>query len=171
MENTKNNAQTANNASVRHTGGCHCGAVRFQVDFGAVVRGNRCNCSICAKLAPTASMVKPQALTLLSGDESLSDYEWGARISTRYFCKHCGVYCFAKGNLPELGGHYASVNLNCLDEFDVESLEIVYWDGRHNNWAQGPRSEPWPFFPEREAAPVELSQSEPAAHADLAHAN
>jgi hypothetical protein len=165
MENPENTGTLAK-TPVRHTGGCHCGAVRFEVVLGPVVGGGRCNCSICQKLAPTAHSVKPDALRLLAGDESLGAYEWGARVSTRYFCKHCGVYCFGKGNLPELGGHFASVNLNCLDEFDVEALEIVYWDGRHDNWAAGTRSEPWPLFPEREAA-----KSEPPAQASSLHAN
>jgi hypothetical protein len=37
-----------------------------------------------------------------------------------------------------------SVNWNCLDAIDVSKVRIVYWDGRHNNWASGPRNEPWP---------------------------
>jgi len=155
MEKNEDTGMLASKIPIRHTGGCHCGAVRFEVALGPEIRGSRCNCSICRKLAPTGCLLKPDALNLLAGDESLGDYEWGAHVSTRYFCKHCGVYCFGKGNIPELGGHFASVNLNCLDEFDVEAIEIVYWDGRHDNWMAGPRSKPWPLFPERAATKVE----------------
>ncbi len=165
MENSKQTGAASTRTLVRHTGGCHCGAVRFAVELERGFRGSRCNCSICQKLAPTGCMVQPDALTLLAGDESLGDYEWGAHVSTRYFCKHCGVYCFGKGNLAELGGHFASVNLNCLDEFDPNAIEVVYWDGRHDNWAEGPRSTPWPLFPKHEQAEPAVAERHDLAQA------
>lgn len=38
-----------------------------------------------------------------------------------------------------------SVNLNTLDGLDPADVEVVYWDGRHNNWQAGPRPAPWPI--------------------------
>ena len=35
--------------SMRITGGCHCGAVRFEADMPAQNEVQDCNCSICAK--------------------------------------------------------------------------------------------------------------------------
>lgn len=127
----------------KHQGSCHCGAVRFEVEIDAT-RGSRCNCSICTKLNPTGGMVKPPAFTLKQGKDSLSAYQWGAKISARYFCKHCGTYCYGEGSLPELGGAFVSVNLQCLDDMDPGSIQIGYWDGRHNNWQAGTREHPWP---------------------------
>jgi hypothetical protein len=143
---TGQSSQATSSAKVRHTGGCHCGAVRFEAEFEAGFCGSRCNCSICQKLGATGAILKPSAFRLLSGDESLGSYTWGARVSTRHFCTHCGVYCFGAGQLAELGGDFTSVNLNCLDEFDVNEIEIIHWDGRHNNWMAGPRKSPWPLF-------------------------
>jgi hypothetical protein len=57
----------------------------------------------------------------------------------------CGVHCFGRGHLVELGGDYVSVNLNCLDDVDPNQLSVVYWDGRHNNWIAGQRPAPWPI--------------------------
>jgi len=34
-------------ALVTHRGGCHCGAVRFEVDAPARIAALDCNCSIC----------------------------------------------------------------------------------------------------------------------------
>jgi hypothetical protein len=133
-------------APVTHRGGCHCGAVRFEVDLEPGFRAGRCNCSICAKVAQTGCIVKPAAFRLTAGEDSLAKYTWGARISTRHFCKHCGVHCFGAGHLAEIGGDFVSANLNCLDAVDVNELELVYWDGRHDNWMAGPRSTPWPRF-------------------------
>ncbi len=36
-------------ALIRHTGGCHCGCVRFEVRAPAQIHVSDCNCSICAK--------------------------------------------------------------------------------------------------------------------------
>ena len=129
----------------RHHGSCHCGAVRFEVACALGDGGTRCNCSVCTKIGATARLVKPEAFTLLAGEESLSAYEWGPKISRRMFCKRCGVHCFGRGHLAEVGGDYVSVNLNCLDDADPGALAVVYWDGRHDNWEAGPRPTPWPI--------------------------
>jgi hypothetical protein len=130
----------------RHTGSCHCGAVRFEVEVETSKVASRCNCSVCTKIGATGGVVKPSAFALLQGEASLSEYQWGARISRRFFCKHCGIHCFARGHLAELGGDYVSINLNCLDDVDPGELTPMHWDGRHNNWEAGPRSTPWPIF-------------------------
>jgi hypothetical protein len=128
----------------KHTGSCHCGAVRFEVEVDAT-RGSRCNCSICSRLAATTAIVKPAAFSLLAGEEALTAYEWGGRTARRFFCSRCGITCFARGYLEQVGGEYVSVMLNCLDGVDPAAISVQYWDGRHNNWAAGPRDTPWPI--------------------------
>jgi hypothetical protein len=127
----------------KHLGSCHCGAVRFEVVVDAT-SGGKCNCSVCTKINPTGGVVKPDAFVLLTEESKLGTYVWGGRISTRYFCKECGVHCFGRGHLEQLGGDYVSVNFNCLDDIDLREVDLVFWDGRHNNWQGGPRKEPWP---------------------------
>jgi len=136
----------ASSGSAKHRGSCHCGSVRFEVDIDLSKGAARCNCSVCTKISGTNAIVKPEAFVLLAGEDSLSQYEWGGRTGQRYFCKHCGVHCFGRGNLDVLGGPYVSVSCNCLDDVDVNTLPVVHWDGRHNNWAAGPRPAPWPVF-------------------------
>ena len=34
-------------ALITHRGGCHCGAVRFEVDAPADLEASDCNCSVC----------------------------------------------------------------------------------------------------------------------------
>jgi hypothetical protein len=129
----------------KHPGSCHCGAVRFEVEIDASA-ASRCNCSVCTKTGVLGSIVKPAALRVLSGEDSLSTYEWGARISKRFFCKHCGVQCFGRGHLAEVGGDYASINVNCLDDVELRDVKVTYWDGRHDNWQAGQRTTPWPML-------------------------
>jgi len=141
METAKSNQLVV---SRKHSGSRHCGAVRFEVELPENFGGSRCNCSVCARIAATSALLKPAAFTLLSEPAALHGYAWGARISTRHFCKECGVHCFGRGHLAEVGGDYVSVNLNCLDGVDVNELELIHWDGRHDNWEAGPRGTPWP---------------------------
>jgi hypothetical protein len=144
MSETHEKGAPESDTTKKRAGGCHCGAVRFEVRIDATA-GSRCNCSICTKTAVLGGAVKPEALWLVSGEDNLSEYVWGGKISRRFFCKHCGVHCFGRGHLKELGGDYVSVNFNTLDDFDPRDAKVVYWDGRHDNWHAGPRSEPWPI--------------------------
>jgi hypothetical protein len=139
------NGQHTTSPATRHTGGCHCGAVRFEaeVDLSAATR---CNCSICTKVAQVSSHVKPAAFRLLSDRAALSSYAWGGKVAQRFFCKTCGIHCFSEGHLAELGGDFVSINFNCLDDVDPGQLTIRHWDGRHNNWYAGARETPWPIF-------------------------
>jgi hypothetical protein len=133
--------------TTKHTGGCHCGAIRFEVELDLAAGASMCNCTVCTKIGAIGTLVKPAAFTLLSGEGDLSTYEWGGRISRRRFCKHCGIHCFAFGHLDAVGGDYVSVNFNCLDDFDRTTVEVGHWDGRHNNWMAGKRATPWPIRP------------------------
>ena len=129
----------------KHSGGCHCGAVRFEVEVDATC-ATRCNCTVCMKLGLLSALVRPAAFTLLSGKESLRVYQWGAKIGTRFFCGTCGAHCYASGHLAEVGGDFVSVNVNCLEDVELSEIKVMYWDGRHDNWGAGPRDTPWPVF-------------------------
>ncbi len=126
-----------------HKGSCHCGKIRFEVAL-APSTGSRCNCSVCTKVGGTMDYVKPEAFVVHGDESTFGVYEWGGRTGRRYFCKDCGVSCYSRGHLAELGGDYVAVNLNALDDIEPTALKIVYWDGRHNNWDAGPRDTPWP---------------------------
>jgi hypothetical protein len=141
------NASPGTAGAQTHLGSCHCGAVRFEADLDVSAGGARCNCTICTKIAQVGTITQPSGLRLLSGEESLSMYEWGGKTGKRFFCKQCGIHVFGRGHLKELGGDYASVNLNAIDDIDVGTLTVSHWDGRHNNWYAGTRPTPWPIAP------------------------
>jgi hypothetical protein len=130
----------------RHLGGCNCGDVRYEVsvDAGAATS---CNCSICTRLGLLGAIVKPDAFKLLTAQSKLTSYSRAPEIANRYFCARCHVCCFGKGNLPQLGGDFVSINMNTLDDFDPSTVRIAYWDGRHDNWGSGTRPSPWPVRP------------------------
>ena len=124
------------------TGGCHCGAVRFEAAFDPNT-GTKCNCSMCSKKGTFGVIVKPVDFRLTAGEASLSNYQFNTKIMHHLFCKNCGVHAFGRGHLEQLGGDYYSVNLNCVDDLDLSKLTPMYWDGRHNNWQAGPSQQPY----------------------------
>jgi hypothetical protein len=123
------------------SGACHCGKVRIEADLDLAAGSNRCNCSICGKLRAWTVIAKPQALRLLAGQDDLSSYEWGAKISKRMFCKHCGVHVFGRGFLEQVGGDFVSVNVAVLDvaPATLSTIPVRYFDGLNNDWMSTPQ--------------------------------
>jgi hypothetical protein len=127
-----------------YTGSCHCGDVRFEADIDLSQVVNRCNCSFCTKTGTANAIIKPSAFRLLAGDGAVTDYSRTSGPNHAPFCKRCGIHAYGYGNVPELGGEFYSINVNCLDGVDPAHLKYHYWDGRNNAWHNGPRAEPWP---------------------------
>jgi hypothetical protein len=127
-----------------HQGSCHCGAVRFEADL-ELESASYCNCRSCTKLAIFGTMVKPHELRVTQGEDHVT--AWATNVGHRYFCKVCGTHMFGRGDLVQVGGPFAAINVNCLDDVDPSTIPATYWDGRHNNWQAGMASQPWPFEP------------------------
>jgi hypothetical protein len=124
-----------------YTGSCHCGAVRFEADLDLAEGTGKCNCSICTKTRNWGISIKPEAFRLLTDESALSDYQFGTLSAHWPFCKTCGVHAFGHGDIPEIGGKYVSVKVNCLDDVSPEELlaaPVQHCDGRNNNWWETP---------------------------------
>jgi hypothetical protein len=120
---------------VRHTGGCHCGAVRFAVRAPARLTVQRCNCSMCARTGFEHLIVPAADFELLSGAEQLSTYTFHTGTARHLFCRICGIKSFY---VPRSNPDGYSVNLRCLDPGTVEAVHYEEFDGQ--NWeAHGAR--------------------------------
>jgi hypothetical protein len=114
-----------------HTGGCHCGAVRFEVTAPAEIEVYECNCSICSKLGYLHLIVPRKHFRLLRGEDALSTYTFNTRQARHLFCRTCGVESFY---VPRSHPDGYSVNLRCLDEGTLEKVSVRPFDGR--NWEE-----------------------------------
>lgn len=113
-------------------GSCHCGGVKFTVNT-SVDKVISCNCSICTKKGVLHHRVSTQQFTLIQGKQQLSLYQFDTKEANHFFCKVCGIHPFSN---PRLAPDMYSINVRCLDDYDVEAepFEVVKFDGR--NWEQ-----------------------------------
>lgn len=126
-----------------YSGGCHCGAVRFEVDLDISAETVKCNCSICTKMRLWSAPAKPQNFRLIVGESELTDYVGkGNDVAHHLFCKHCGVHAFEWVDVPNMtGGKYFNISVACLDDLDIDELmaaPVTYCDGRNDDWGSRP---------------------------------
>ncbi len=113
---------------VTHSGGCHCGRVRFDVRAAARLEVSECNCSICSKSGYLHLIVAADQFHLTAGRDALTSYTFNTRVAKHYFCRHCGIKSFY---VPRSHPEGYSVNARCLDTDTVEAISVQAFDGRH----------------------------------------
>jgi hypothetical protein len=116
---------------IQHTGGCHCGRVKFAVTAPAAIDAIECNCSICTKSGFLHLIVPKSRFFLLEGAESLATYTFNSGIAQHLFCRFCGIKSFY---IPRSNPDGYSVNVRCLDPGTISTMSVVPFDGQH--WEQ-----------------------------------
>ena len=112
---------------VTHRGGCHCGAIAFEVEAPARVTVSECNCSIC-RMSGYLHLIVPRAhFRLLCGAEALREYRFNTGSARHLFCSRCGVKSFY---VPRSNPDGYSVNLRCLDQSTLVEVTIEPFDDR-----------------------------------------
>ncbi len=115
-----------------HTGGCHCGRVRFEVSAPAAIVVDECDCSMCGKVGFLHLIVPAERFKLLSGQDALTTYTFNTGTAKHYFCATCGVKSFY---VPRSHPDGISVNARCIDEGSIESMSVRPFNGRE--WEAG----------------------------------
>jgi hypothetical protein len=118
-----------------YQGSCHCGAVKFRAAIDLSQGTFKCNCSICFKSRAWLAGMPAADFELLSGKDSLKEYQFGKQRIHHLFCTTCGVRPFSRS------GDQLAVRVNCLDGVDEAELvaaPVKYFDMRHDNMKTPP---------------------------------
>ena len=118
-------------------GGCHCGAVRFEVLAPDAIEAQECTCSICHKSGYLHLIVAKERFRLLQGEDKLTTYRFNTGIAQHRFCSVCGIKSFY---VPRSKPDGVSVNVRCLDEGAVQVARIGVFDGKYWEEAMARRS-------------------------------
>ena len=65
----------------------------------------------------------------ISGDDQLTDYQFNTHNVHHLFCKTCGIQSFTRGAGRD-GKPMVSINVRCLDDLDLGTLEVTPYDGK-----------------------------------------
>lgn len=114
---------------ITHKGGCHCGAVVFEVDAPAEVTVQECNCSLCRMTGYLHLIVPASRFRLLRGQDALTTYTFNTGTAQHLFCNHCGIKSFY---VPRSNPDGYSVNLRCVDRSTFTKVTVEPFDGE--NW-------------------------------------
>lgn len=111
-----------------HSGGCHCGRVRFEVKAPVDLVVLECNCSRCRQLGFLHLIVPKSRFRLICGEEELTEYRFNTGVARHLFCRHCGVQSFY---VPRSNPDGVSVNARCLEQGTARSMDVRPFDGEH----------------------------------------
>ena len=107
----------------KHRASCHCGAVVLELDLpDGIVDPRRCDCSICRRKGAIVASVPLTGITIIEGEDVLTQYKFNTHTAKHYFCSRCGIYTHhQRRSNPDQYGY----NVGCLEgvnPFDLGSV-------------------------------------------------
>ncbi len=118
------------------SGGCLCGAVRFEFDADALLGVRQCWCRVCQYIGAgsgTANAIFANDAVKVSGP--LTDYVSVAdsgSVMHRRFCAKCGTPVFSEA---EPRPHQIIVRVGTLDDPNAARPEGIIWTRSAPSWA------------------------------------
>jgi hypothetical protein len=117
------------------TGGCLCGAVRYEIDAGPIT-SRVCWCGVCQRIGAgsgTVNVCFARAATRIEGE--LADYVSVAdsgNVMHRRFCPLCGVHLFSEA---EARPHLIFVRAGTLKDPEIGTPVASIWVSQAPSWA------------------------------------
>ena len=112
---------------MKYEGGCHCGAVRFEIEAPVDLQVEDCNCSICRKSGFLHLILPANKFTLIKGEQDIQTYTFNTGVAKHTFCRFCGIKPFYT---PRSNPDGIDINVRCLDT-KPNSVSVVKFDGEH----------------------------------------
>ena len=115
---------------MRHSGGCHCGALRVEIDTdrqpSEQVLG-ACQCSFCRKHNARA-FSDPKARVVLTAHHPhlVQRYTFGLKTSEQILCRRCGVYIAMI--LTDGDSVWSVINIDALDDRGLFTRDVEIRD-------------------------------------------
>ncbi len=113
-----------------YSGGCQCGAVRYEATGIDTDKAIACNCSRCGRMGFMLCFVPAGSFDLKVGAEALTEFRFNKHVIQHLFCNTCGVQSFGRGKGPD-GNDMVAVNIRTLDGIDANTLKPAPYDGLH----------------------------------------
>ncbi|MEY4159449.1 MAG: hypothetical protein RLZZ136_70 [Pseudomonadota bacterium] len=121
-------------------GSCQCKAITFRVkltDGFHTIR--RCTCSYCRMRGAIAVSANLNDIEIVTGQDSLTLYQFGTHTAKHYFCARCGIYTHhqRRSNPQQYG-----VNVACLagiSPFDFAEVPVLDGVNHPKDSQAGPR--------------------------------
>lgn len=112
--------------ALKRTGGCHCGAVKFEVTLNDL-NVHVCHCSICLKIggAPSLALGCSGDWTI-EGEENLKWYD-SSDYAQRGFCTTCGTHMLFR---MKDGSYYGLGAGNIDDQSGLKIAEHIFVDSK-----------------------------------------
>jgi len=109
---------------MRIEGKCHCGNIRFTLDWPGeadTIKARACGCSFCVKHGGVWTSHRDAALEATVDDASLvSRYRFGTATADFHVCTRCGVSPFVTSTIDDKV--YAVVNVNTFEGIAPSSI-------------------------------------------------
>jgi hypothetical protein len=106
-------------------GACHCGNVRFKLDWSpepSEVPARACGCTFCQKHGGIWTSCPTGTLSVEIADPSrVSRYAFGTKTADFHVCAVCGAVPLVTSEID--GNTYAVVNVNTFEAFDPALLK------------------------------------------------
>lgn len=121
------------------TGGCHCGAIRFEVSAEPVGTAH-CFCTDCQKLTGTQMttnvLVPKSAFKVTKGEPAMySATGDSGKPVNRFFCRDCGSPLWGE---PEVIAGVAVVRAGALDDPNAVEIGMSIYTASAPKWAAKP---------------------------------
>jgi hypothetical protein len=111
-----------------HHGSCHCGKIAFDVE-GDFKQAIDCNCSMCRRRGGLLAFVPSAQFHLRTPEADLGTYTFHTHRLQHHYCPNCGIAPFSTGTKPD-GAAMTCINVRCLEDVDLATLQIMPFDGR-----------------------------------------
>lgn len=126
------------------TGGCACGAVRYEIEQ-TPISVNNCHCTLCQRQTGSTSVVnafvETTALTLLSGEtvrHVVKTGSGGDQVIVR--CAECGTAIWS--HYPRLGELAVGVRVGTLDDPGAVTIDAAIFTASRMPWVTLPEGIP-----------------------------